>query len=201
VTVWSAVTGEIVQTLNTRNRRISSLAFSRDGRHLATLSSDGIVNLYDATHWENKPLTAFRAHNVSVRGTLAFSPNGTRLAVPGGDNVVNLWDLSSLGDSERSTPQVALTLRGHAAQVWGVAYSPDGKLVASGGEDNTVKLWDAKTGKLVNSLRAHSSVVSRIAFSPDGAHLVSASFDKTIKIWDLASLTTREESDGSETEK
>jgi WD40 repeat protein len=165
-----------------------SLAFSRDGRHLAALSSEGMVFIYDTSRWSAKPIARFRAHNVSVRGTLAFNGDGTRLVVPGGEDTVNIWDVTNIGEHEESPPQVTQTLRGHTAQVWGVAFSSDGKWIASGGEDTTVKLWDATTGDLIKTLRGHSSIVSRVAFSPDHKQLASASFDKTVKIWDLASL-------------
>ena len=112
------------------------------------------------------PSLTFRAHNASVRGSLAFSPDGRRLVAPGDENTVNIWDVTTT-DKPPSAPR--LTLRGHTAQVWGVAFSPDGRWVASGGEDNTVKLWDAKTGgEPVRTFRGHSGVVSRVAFSPDG---------------------------------
>ena len=108
--------------------------------------------------------------------------------VPGDENTVNIWDATTT-DKPPSTP--LLTLRGHTAQVWGVAFSPDDRWVASGGEDNTVRIWDAKTGDLVRTFRGHSSIVSRVAFSPDGKHLASASFDKTLKVWDLTPLSKK----------
>jgi WD40 repeat protein len=188
VTVWDVTTRKRVGTLGPHGLRVFGLAFSPDGRHLASLSSDGILIIHDATRWGEKPLLRYRAHKTSVRGRLAFSPDGRRLVVPGDENTVNIWDVTTT-DKPPSAP--LLTLRGHTAPVWGVAFSPDGRWVASGGEDNTVKLWDAATGgEPVRTFRGHASVVSRVAFSfsPDGKRLASASFDKTVKVWDLTHL-------------
>ena len=162
MTVWDATTGEAVHTLPPLPDHaggVSSLAFSPDGRRLASLSIDGMVSVYDATRWGEKvpqePLFTFRAHKASVEGSLAFSPDGQRLVVPGDENTVNIWDVTTSGKPP-SAPQ--LTLRGHTAQVWGVAFSPDGRWVASGGEDNTVKLWDAEAGgKPVRTFRGHAA--------------------------------------------
>ena len=193
VTVWDAATGKRWHTLPPLPDHaggVSSLAFSRDGRRLASLSIDGTVSVYDPTRWGEKvpqePFFTFRAHKASVEGSLAFSPNGQRLVVPGDENTVNIWDVTTT-DKPPSAPQ--LTLRGHTAQVRGVAFSPDGRWVASGGGDNTVKLWDAEAGgKPVRTFRGHASVVRRVAFSPDGKQLASASLDKTVKVWDLTHL-------------
>jgi WD40 repeat protein/tRNA A-37 threonylcarbamoyl transferase component Bud32 len=185
VPVWNATTGEVVHTLES-SPNVWGLAFSSDGRCLAALSRGGIVTVYDATRWGEKPLFSFHAHKISLRGNLAISPDGQRLVVPGDENTVNIWDVTTT-DKPPSAPQ--LTLRGHTAQVWGVAFSPDGRWVASGGEDNTVKLWDAKTGgEPVRTFRGHAGVVSRVTFSPDGKRLASASFDTTVKVWDLTRL-------------
>jgi WD40 repeat protein len=144
-----------------------------------------MVKTFDATHWSGEALVEFAAHHVSIRGNLAFTPDGKQLVMPGGENSVNIWSLATAGE-EVPVPQ--LTLRGHAAQVWGVAVSRTGHWIASGGEDNSVRLWNAATGKLVHTFRGHSSIVSRVAFSPHNKHLASASFDKTIKIWDVAAI-------------
>jgi WD40 repeat protein/serine/threonine protein kinase len=190
VTVWDAKTGQVFHTLDPHGP-VWGVAFSPDGRRLATLSQEGTVTVQDATRWHEKPrqepLLTFRAHKSWIQGGLAFSPNGQRLVMPGDENTVNIWDVPPNGKQE--VPAPPLTLHGHTAQVWGVAFSPDGRWVASGGEDNTVKLWDAKTGgEPVRTFRGHASVVSRVAFSPDGRHLASASYDKTVKVWDLTRL-------------
>ena len=194
VTVWDGTTGEVVHTFGTHGPRVFGLAFSGDGRRLASLSSEGMGTVHDATHWGERfpqePLLTFRAYNTPVRSSVAFSPDGRRLVVPGDDNTVNIWDVTLTGERRLSVPQ--LTLRGHTAQVWGVAFSADGRWVASGGEDNTVRVWDAATGgEAVHTFRGHNAVVSRVAFSPDNRRLASASFDRTLKIWD----TTEEASD------
>jgi WD40 repeat protein/serine/threonine protein kinase len=191
VTVWDAATGRVVHTLGTRGRRAFGLAFSPDGQRLASLNGEGIVTVYDTTHWDKKapqePLLTFRAHNTPARSSVAFSPDGRRLVMPGDDNTVGIWDVTAAGERRVSAPQ--LTLRGHTAQVWGVAFTPDGRWVASGGEDNTVRVWSAQAGgDPVRIFRGHTSVVSRVGFSPDGQQLASASFDKTVKVWDLTSL-------------
>jgi WD40 repeat protein/serine/threonine protein kinase len=190
VTVWDATTGQPARTLQPSGPIGFGLAFSPDGRRLASLSSEGMVIVYDATRWQEKlpqePLLTFRAHKTWVRSRLAFSPDGQRLVVPGDDNTVNIWDVTTTAEQRGSAPQ--LTLRGHTSQVWGVAFSADGRWVASGGEDNTVRLWDAATGELKRTFRGHSGLVSRVAFSPDSQRLASASFDKTVKLWDLTFL-------------
>jgi WD40 repeat protein/serine/threonine protein kinase len=193
VTVWDATTGQVVRTLDSHGPQVFGLAFSLDGRRLASLSADGMVTVHNATRWNEKspqePLLNFRAHKTWVRGSVAFSPDGQRLVVPGDENTINIWDVPTT-DKAPSAPQ--LSLRGHTGQVWGVAFSHDGRWVASGGEDNTVKLWDATTGgEPVRTFRSHSSIVSRVAFSPDGKRLASASFDKTVKVWDMTPLSKK----------
>src|SRR5262249_31842362 len=78
-------------------------------------------------------------------------------------------------------------LKGHTAQVTGLAYTPDGKRLASTG-DSTVKIWDPSSGHEILSLRAHINPPQTVAFSRDGRRLASASGD--IKIWETDEVTS-----------
>lgn len=188
IPVWNASTGERIHTLE-QSPNVWGIAFSRDGKRLATLSRGGVVNIYDTTLWGGKPPLSFRAHPISMRDNLAFSPDGRLLAVPGLDNTINVWDVS---DPDKPPTAPRLTFRGHKAQVWGVAFSPDGRWIASASEDTTVKLWDAQNGgDAIRTFHGHTSVVSRVAFHPNGKQLASCSFDKTIRLWDLTIINKR----------
>jgi WD40 repeat protein len=152
------------------------VAFSPDGRRLASAGADGTVRVWDAE--SGREVATLRGHSGDVR-TVAFSPDGRRLASAGADGVVRVWDPGS--------GREVLTLGGHEGDVRTVAFSPDGRRLASGGGDGTVNLWEAATGRAVLTLRGHDGAVRGAAFSPDGRRLASASADQTVKVWDAGS--------------
>ena len=151
---------------------VSSVAFSPDGRLLASCGDDDVVRLWDpATGAERRTLTG---HTGRVNG-VAFSPDGLLLASCD-DETVRLWDPAT--GAERRT------LTGHTGRVNGVAFSPDGLLLASC-DDETVRLWDPATGEHQRTLSGHSGAAKSVAFSPDGRLLASCSDDKTVRFWSL----------------
>jgi len=153
-----------------------SVAFSPDGKRLASAGSDKTVRLWDSeTH---RSLKVLRGHTDSVQ-TVAFSPDGKTLASGSADKTVRLWDVATgqpLGEP----------LQGDAGYVLCVIFSPNGKLLATAGSDNTVRLWDAETRHLLEVLRGHKDSVETVAFSPDGKTLASGSQDNTLRLWDVA---------------
>ena len=159
--------------LNGHSGEVSCVAFSPDGKRLASGSWDKTIKLWD-THAGTELLT-LKGHSHLVV-CVAFSRDGKRLASGSTDKTIKLWDTV--------TGKELLTLKGHLSHVNSVAFSPDGKRLASGNRDKTIKFWDTATGKELLTLKGHSAPVFSIAFSPDGKRLASGSLDKTIKFWD-----------------
>jgi WD40 repeat protein/serine/threonine protein kinase len=173
VRVWDVATGQEKRTLRDHNWGILGLAFSPDGKVLASASGDSSVRLWDLETGDEIKTPPMR-HVGASRG-VAFSPDGLYLASPGMDPTVKIWDTATWREWR--------TLRDLTNGILSVAWSPDGRRLAWGGTDATVKIADPATGKILRTLRGHIGWVEGVAFSPDGQWIASASLDGTVKLW------------------
>lgn len=165
---------------------IYALAFSWDGRWLATGSYDNTTRLWDMKNLAAEPI-ALRGHN-GVIAPLAFSRDSRWLATGSYDNTAHLWDM-------KNSAAEPIILSGHDRLITTLVFSPDGQWLATGGYDQTIRLWYMQnpTGEPI-VLRGPEGVISTLAFSPDSHWLASGlklSDDHSIYLWDMKNLTAQ----------
>jgi WD40 repeat protein len=189
-----------------------AVAFSPNGKILATASGLGAVRLWDlATRTQIGGPLEDKA-GVSL---VTFSPDGKMLATAGGGIPARLWDLATrtqIGVALGSTVLAmafspdgkTMAIVGNTVHLWdltahdqiggplsfgtgpvrAVAYSPDGKTVATAGADDKARLWDVATHREIGAPFGNGG--GAVAFSPDGRTVAIAGADDKARLWDVA---------------
>ena len=149
---------------------VFAIAFSPDGRYLATASEDGSAGVWDTVSGEQ---ASCLAHNGEVYA-VTFSPDGRYLATASWDGTAGIWEVGS-GHRRFSL--------NHEGMVRGVAFSPDGRYLATASWDGTAGIWEVGSGHRLARLK-HKHDVHTVVFSHSGRLLVTASRDGTAKVWE-----------------
>ncbi|HEC84135.1 MAG: hypothetical protein DRR08_30070 [Candidatus Parabeggiatoa sp. nov. 2] len=217
VTVVQSLPSKVLQSWQGHGNGVclGCLAFSPDGKILASASFDGTIKLWVVG--TGKLLRRLTGHQDTVHA-IAFSPDGQWLVSGGKDKRLKLWEVSS-GKTLRTLTghqdwvlSVAFSPEGrwlasssyqeiklwdaNKGQLWGtmtgpsgwvlsVAFSPKGRWLALGSDDNSVGLWEIGKGKQLLNLMGHNSLVRSVAFSAEGRWLASGSADHSVKLWDV----------------
>jgi len=213
--VWDAATGASIAEIRNDASEFPALAFSHDGRWLATTGGND-VRVFDAQT---------RTQAITVRGpgihSLAFDPTGPRLItgattgdaaiweIPSGARIRHLRDVGEPVDAVAFSPDGQLVVTGSrdgAEQVWhtgsgalqsqfnprrskifAVEFDRTSKLVLAAGADGTVVVADAALGMPITVLEGPQNVVSVAHFDPSSRRVVGASSDGTARVWDATS--------------
>jgi WD40 repeat protein len=180
VILWDAASGKERERRRDHKGGVGSLAFSPDGRWLATGSADRTVVLRDPVSGE--PKRTLSGHKGAVMA-IAFSPDSRLLAAaasevfqPTQPGAIVLWDVE--------TGKELRTMRGHTQMIVGVAFTPDGKRLVSASRDGTAKVWEPDTGREVLSLKPPTTYCCSLAVSPDGRFIASGNWMSTVSLWE-----------------
>jgi WD40 repeat protein len=182
IRLWDTATGRPLRGLTGHHHGVCAIAFSPNGKLLASGSYDKTVRLWDPS--SGKEVHRFDADDFVL--SVAFAPDGKSLATVEGD-VIHLWDVAKGKEIRQFREKDSKSDR--------IAFSPDGKWLASGTNiSNSVVLWQTATGKVVHRLDGpEEGILSAVVFSPDGKTLATADTrqfpseqEERIHLWETA---------------
>ncbi len=184
IAVRDAATGRSLAELAGHESPIRAIAFSPDGKRLASVAEDGTLRFWDPT--QGKQLSVL---SIAKPGTPSYAAISPDLAVVALSN----FGSETLIICDGVTGKEVRRIRALGSKGSHLAFSPDARILASASisltglleYDTAIHLWDLATGKELLSLQPQRAAVASLAFSPDGRGLLSGMDDTTALIWDV----------------
>ncbi len=161
------------ESLRQVNPAANSIAFSNDGRFVASGGARGQLEIHDVR--EDRIWRQFEVDPRGITG-VTFSPDSSKLATSG-PGPLRIWEV----ESGRQIARLGEENGGSAA----LAFAPDGSMLAVAAWDGSILVWDLKTGQPRETLNGHHGQILALAWSPDGKTLASGGYDSTVRIWNL----------------
>ena len=171
VKLWDTRSWSEITTLR-HDEWVWAIAFSTDGKLLATGDDNGQVNVWNLQN--SRTVAQLQADSNSVYA-VQFSPNDRLLAGAGYEGKVKLWKVPNWESHG------TLTSNGTVSEI---SFSPDSSTLATPGYES-VDLWAVSVGENITTLTGHTDWVRATDFSPDGNALISGGTDGTLRIWDI----------------
>jgi len=179
VTVWDAPSAKELRSFKAHEGQVASLAFSQDGKRLATASSDKTFKIWDFD--QGTELAVLKGHTASG-AAVALSKDGHTAATAAGiANPMRYVIELKLWDWPKAAPVADLS--GHGNVVTSLLFLPDGYLVTAS-RDGTVRVWDIAKKAVIKTINC-GSPVSSLALAPDGKTLAAGLYSNEIPTWDV----------------
>jgi WD40 repeat protein/transcriptional regulator with XRE-family HTH domain len=171
--IWDTGSNQLLLSLSGHKAGVWGLAYSPDGKHIATGDNAGVVKVWDAE--TGKELFTLEHSPGSKIRALVFSRDGKYLATGSQNGLGKIWD--------SRTGKLVLTLVGHTSTLKDFAFSPDSTQIATAGYDGTLRVWDAHSGTQVQTLYGDGGGFWTLAYTPNGKRLVAATDSGTIRTY------------------